>query len=431
MISNERQYRISKRRLGELQKGIEEFDSRAVANRVGSEILATAELEALRSELKVLSDEIHEYEELKSGGVTKLEAASLDELPRILIRARIARGLSQRQLAELVGLKEQQIQRYESDEYFMASLRRLREIAEALNLKITESARIVDESLSRRARNLEKIDWSKFPIREMYKRGWLEGYSGSLDAALRNTESLVEDYITSVSRKPAVALHSMKVRSGSSVDKFSLLAWECRVIALAKRADVGERYRPELLTSECIAELVRSSALPNGPACARTILQKAGIPLVVESHLPSTHLDGAAILYDGYLPIIGLTLRYDRLDNFWFVLFHEIFHVLKHLQKGAIEGVFDDLDASDEDKSEVEADKLTGEVLIPAAIWSRALARYVRSPQSVKMLAEQLGISSAIVAGRIRYEARNYVILNDLVGQGEVRKHFPEASFGI
>ena len=430
MITNERQYRISKRRLAELRKAIERYDAPIVADRVGSGILAAAELEALRSEVEALSDQVRDYDELKSGGVSKFEAASLDQLPRMLISARIARGLSQRQLAEQVGLKEQQIQRYEADEYSTASLGRLKEFAEALRLRITETAQILDEFSSRRATKPEGLDWSKFPVKEMYMRGWFEGYSGSLDAAIRDVDSLARDYVTSILLKPAVAMHRRRVRSGSPVDDLSLLAWECRVISLAKRAQLKGKYSPEALTSEWMVALTRISNQTNGPARARATLQEAGIALVVEPHLANTHLDGAAILY-GDLPVIGLTLRYDRLDNFWFVLFHEVFHILKHLQKGKTEGVFDDLDFSGTDQCEAEADALAGEVLIPTAAWNNSLARYMRSTESVKALATQLRISPAIVAGRVRHEARNYIILSDLVGQGEVRKFFPEASFGV
>ena len=92
--------------------------------------------------------------------------------------------------------------------------------------------------------------------------------------------------------------------------------------------------------------------------------------------------------------------------------------------------IFDDLESESTDKLEQEADSLAGEALISKNIWDRALVRYVRSSESVLEMAKDLQISPAIVAGRIRNEANNYIILNDLTGQGEVRKHFPEAGFG-
>jgi HTH-type transcriptional regulator/antitoxin HigA len=80
---------------------------------------------------------------------------------------------------------------------------------------------------------------------------------------------------------------------------------------------------------------------------------------------------------------------------------------------------------------EREADKLAGEALIPKYEWDRAIARFTRSTRSVNDLANKLDISPAIIAGRIRHEANNYVILSDVIGQGAVRKQFPEVHFGV
>jgi ribosome-binding protein aMBF1 (putative translation factor) len=142
MITNERQYRISKAQLAKFKQAIDSFDIHEAARRTGSRLLAKAEWEALKSEEEVLSTQLQEYESLKSGAVTVLRAESLDELPNVLIRARIARGLSQRELAAALGLKEQQIQRYEAEQYASAALRRLIDIAKALNLSISEVAEL-------------------------------------------------------------------------------------------------------------------------------------------------------------------------------------------------------------------------------------------------------------------------------------------------
>jgi HTH-type transcriptional regulator/antitoxin HigA len=140
MITNERQYRISKSQLAKFESAVLGFDLKEAAERIGSRVLAKAELDALKSECEVLSSQIQDYEALKSGAVTVLEAESLDELPSILIRARIAKGLSQRELAIRLGLQEQQIQRYESEEYASASQRRIVEVARTLGLNFKKAA---------------------------------------------------------------------------------------------------------------------------------------------------------------------------------------------------------------------------------------------------------------------------------------------------
>ncbi len=429
MIANERQYRITKQQLARLKRVVRTFNLKEVSERVGSEILAAAELNALKSETSVLTDQIREYELLRSGQITQLKASNLEGLPSILIRARIAQGLTQRELAQLVGLKEQQIQRYESDQYAKASLQRLQMIAEALRLNITEIAELRSEPSREKNITKDRFDGSLFPVKEMYKRQWFEGYFGSLATACKQADILVWDFIKGANKRMPQAFHRKRVRSTSNVDEYALLAWECRVISLAAKMNLDRPYQRELIDDRWIAELVKESGKPDGPLCAKKKLGEVGIALVIEPHLERTHLDGAALLYDSK-PVIGLTLRYDRLDNFWFVLLHELVHVIKHLSKSKLEGIFDDLDTAGTDSLEKETDLAAGEALIASEVWDCALPRYIRSPESVKEMARNLGISPAIIAGRIRHEANNYVILSELVGQGEVRKHFPEARFG-
>jgi len=431
VITNERQYKITKGQLAKLQEGIREFNLEEAAERIGSKTLAKAEFDGLKSEVEVLENQLHEYERLKSGAITNFEANSLEELPSMLIRARIAQQLSQRELGELIGVKEQQIQRYESEEYASASLRRIREIANALKLNISEIAEITPIStLAAVSTKSELLEWDKFPVKEMYKRGWFEGFSGSLNDLMQEANELVRDFITAVSRKPTLALHRKLVRSGLQIDPYALLAWECRVLTLAAKDKSAGEYQAELLTFEWVDQLRRLSRLEDGPAQAKTMLEEAGIALIIEPHLPSTYLDGAAMLLNGGSPVIGMTLRYDRLDNFWFVLFHELIHVMYHLKKGKLENIFDDLDAEGKNEIELEADTLSRDALISPKEWDQALPRFVQSKETIETFASQLGISPAIVAGRIRYDAKNYMIFNDLVGPGEVRKHFP-VNFGI
>jgi HTH-type transcriptional regulator/antitoxin HigA len=236
-----------------------------------------------------------------------------------------------------------------------------------------------------------------------------------------------------------VALQRQRVRTGSEADPYALLAWQCRVLLLAKSAPAPKEFRVGILGDAWMKTLVQLSRFEDGPIRARKQLGEAGIVLVVEPHLSSTHLDGAALLGDNG-PIIGLTLRQDRLDNFWFVLLHELVHIKKHLKKGSVEDIFDEARSATEglvddsgaasDELEREADQLAGEALISSEAWNTALARFIQSEDSVKSFAAQVRISPAIVAGRIRQEANNWTILGNLVGQGEVRKLFPDVRFG-
>jgi HTH-type transcriptional regulator/antitoxin HigA len=250
-----------------------------------------------------------------------------------------------------------------------------------------------------------------------------------LDAALKSAAQLAEDYVSRVIPHPSAALHRKRVRTGSTLDEYALLAWEARVLRLAGERNVVAPFTPTTIDAQWLSELVQLSASDDGPVRARERLSRAGIALVIEPHMPGTHLDGACMLHKG-LPVIGLTLRYDRLDNFWFVLLHELVHLTRHLGKQELSQVFDDLDSASRDAQEVEADQLAVEALVPEVSWEHALARYLQSPETIQALADELGVTPAIVAGRIRHESNNYVILADLVGQGQVRRLFPEVKFG-
>ena len=98
--------------------------------------------EGMQSQIEELRGELEEYERLRGAAIRDLELGSLDELPLLLIRARVAQGLTQKELARRLGMKEQQIQRYESTNYKSASLRRVLEIARALAIELREPARL-------------------------------------------------------------------------------------------------------------------------------------------------------------------------------------------------------------------------------------------------------------------------------------------------
>lgn len=426
MITNERQYRITFAQLAKFKSAIESFNIKEATVKMKSRQLAKAQLAALQSECEILTIQVQEYETLKSGAVEILKASTLEELPNILIRARIAKGLSQRDLAELMGLKEQQIQRYEAEEYASANIVRLAEVSKALGINIKETAEFGSSDEPPKIDDSE-FAWDQFPIKEMYRRNWFEEFSGSLSEAVENDEELLREFVTKSLDEPVRAAARQRIRLGGVVNRYALIAWQCRLVSLARRIKLTKKFDKVLLSDGWFRKLAELSCEEEGPQKAAEYLQEFGIRLVVVPHLSNTHLDGAAILLSGD-PVVGMTLRFDRIDNFWFVLFHELIHIKKHLLKGKVESIFDDLE-EEADDIEKEADEGASEILIPSEKWETALARYIQSKDSIEDFAREAGISPAIVAGKIRRESKNYTILNDLIGQGEVRKQFPGVDF--
>jgi len=215
------------------------------------------------------------------------------------------------------------------------------------------------------------------------------------------------------------------VRRGSTHDEHALWAWQARVLQLAEAQELGA-YDAKAMTPDLIRSVVGLSGLDDGPVQARRLLAKTGVGMVVLHYLPGTHLDGAAMMrHDGH-PVVAVTLRHDRLDNFWFTLAHELAHVVLHLSKGDQTTFMDDLEAKPSiDAKEKEGDELAKECLIPAAEWRRSGVLQAPTDMKIRELAVRTRVHPAIVAGRIRFERHNYKILNHLVGSRAVRRLFP------
>lgn len=138
MIQNERQYKVSQTKLRELEQA-------SVNMNLQDSIHPRQLLSQQKSYDKLitrLKQEIAEYEELKSGTVNGLQIEDINDLPIALIKARIASGMTQKELAEKIGTQEQQIQRYEADRYAAISFERMMKIAEALGISLKGTVEI-------------------------------------------------------------------------------------------------------------------------------------------------------------------------------------------------------------------------------------------------------------------------------------------------
>lgn len=138
MIKNERQYRITKAQADKFERALAHLDAHPEESEPLHPRLQQAEKEALHSQFVTLRRQLDDYESLRLGQRRSFHLNSFDELPRALIQARIAAGLSQKDLAARLGLKEQQIQRYEATDYASASLSRISAVIQALGLSIRE-----------------------------------------------------------------------------------------------------------------------------------------------------------------------------------------------------------------------------------------------------------------------------------------------------
>ena len=149
MIRNDKEYRYSKERLSKLEAQLRELSSVRIS--AGRDEVASAVIDALRMQIEDVEREISEYEDLKEGRLLSFGTDDLDTLGEIVTKARIACGLTQAELGELLGMTQQQVARYERGGWQKISVWRLAEAADALGLDLSVRARLPASSTARAA----------------------------------------------------------------------------------------------------------------------------------------------------------------------------------------------------------------------------------------------------------------------------------------
>ncbi len=187
-----------------------------------------------------------------------------------------------------------------------------------------------DDGITLRA-NMQK----NYPIREMIKRGWLKaGDAISLGTQLANFFE-----VNDAGEVPYIA-HAAKKTSYEEKEIPALqLAWLYRVRQIAK--SIGVPKYSEVAPRTAIGRLREMLIAPEEARNVPRILAECGVRFVVVESLPGSKIDGVCFWLDKSSPVIGLSFRFDRIDNFWFVLRHEIEHVLCGHGRKSTEGMID------------------------------------------------------------------------------------------
>ena len=208
---------------------------------------------------------------------------------------------------------------------------------------------------------LEKeIEWLRFPIKEMISRGWIKH---KIHDVKSDTESALRYFFGASSSGVGFDVLYRKsdhMRSARQMDSYALAAWTAQIANKARENPPSYQFNSKSMSIDFLRKVAQLSWSEKGPLLAQEFLHSNGIPLIIEPHLPHTFLDGATIFLNPDYPVIGLTLRYDRTDNFWFTLMHELSHVVLH-SKSEFTKFFDDLDLEDSvDSKEKEAERSRG-----------------------------------------------------------------------
>jgi HTH-type transcriptional regulator/antitoxin HigA len=369
----------------------------------------------MKAERRELEAAIEAYDTTKeTGNAAILQKRAGSDPGMTLIVARIAKGFSQKDLAWRLGIKEQQVQRYEADRYSSISLKNYARVAALLGVQLRAS---ITEVPAFRGLDRMIADVSKESIKRILKHGRARGwFKDEMDEG-KLRQYIAENRIQFGS--PSLLRTGLNVTDHS--EDVLLHAWRAQVAKRAREMLSDERLSFDPLEISWLPDLVRLSVFKDGPRRAQDMLKQHGILLIPEGQIQGLAIDGAAFLESG-IPVIGMTIRKDTVDNFWFTLLHEIGHAILHYRTGLAAGFFDQFETLSTDEQEIEADLFASNILISEERWRRSAARIAKSPAVIEVFARDIGIHPAIVFGRIRRERNNYAIFSQRIGMGSVRK---------
>jgi len=430
MIRNEQQYRISKSQASHFEKALQELQRRGTSDKKVHPILRNAEENALKVQHDELVREIEEYEVLKSGRLKVFEIDSFDNLPVGLIKARIAKGLSQKDLAEKLGMKEQQVQRYEATNYSTASFDRIKEVVDALDIKINKEIFISNGVFSKTVlfKNLKSIGLdSEIVLKRFLPFELAQKIEGLTEFSEEEAKSHVTRAASQIGRVISIdpkcllgsradldlnlsAVRTARFKKLKSVNKEKISAYTFYAHTLALHV----LHATKNLRTKKIPEAVefRKSILKDHELNLRGILNSVwdfGIPVVPLRDSGSFH--GACWRVDGR-NVIVLKQRTLAEARWFYDLAHEVCHTRQHPDKPSLEIIEANSEAKEwlETEDEKEANYFAGTLVLgesaddlaEEAILS-AKKDLVKLKSSVKMIAARENVDSGSLANYIAF----------------------------
>lgn len=250
------------------------------------------------------------------------------------------------------------------------------------------------ETIARRARLYDKA-----PVKDMIRRGWIEP-SDNIDVLERRVCKFLQ--IESLDDEPPIPLYAARKSTA-----YSQPLTATQMVWLFRASQLAHAVHAQPFSAKALDEAVsRIRLLLHAPQEIRhvpRILSDAGIRFVIVQPLPGSRIDGACF-WLGQEPVVALSLRHDRLDNFWFVLLHE----LAHVQQGAA-SIDNDLESNNTDPErrdfERQADEFAAANLVPPKKIESFIARVrpLYSARRIEAFAHTMKVHPAIVVGQLQH----------------------------
>jgi HTH-type transcriptional regulator/antitoxin HigA len=331
----------------------------------------------------------------------------------------VERGWTQRTMAIVLGMDETGINRLVADkrpvdaplalileELFNVPAERFLSLQASYDLA---KARIVARPDPQRL--MRALLYGDLPIAEMIKRGWISA-EGVRD--LKKVEAELMRFF-GVNRLEDIEIlpHSAKKTEVNSNVTPTQLAWLYRVKQIASDILVAA-YTPQAVNA-AVGKLRALTMSPDGVAKVPRIMAECGIRFVLVESLPSAKIDGVCFWLNDKAPVIGMSLRFDRIDNFWFVLRHELEHVIQlHGRTAAMMDVELEGDRAGigEEVSDEEriANEAAQDFCVPSALLDAFIARKAPffSERDLIGFSRVVKVHPGIVAGQLQRRTKRY-----------------------
>lgn len=244
------------------------------------------------------------------------------------------------------------------------------------------------------------------PVREMQRRGWIPK-TRDVDALERHVRAFCA--IEDLDQWAAAIPHAARMSREYKEPNPPLLAWLARARNLARAVGVSGRFSASSL-ADCLARLKTLTTDPEEARHVPRILADHGIRFVVVEHLPQTKVDGACLWLDDESPVVVISLRYERMDWFWFTLGHELGHVSagdgKTVPNVDAELVGEHADAhGTKQPHEQAADRFAANFLVPTGELDDFIARVrpLYSKERIRLFSKRIGVHPGLVVGQLQF----------------------------
>lgn len=318
-------------------------------------------------------------------------------------------GWKQKDLAEILDISEKHLNQILNNKISITVLiaKKLSEVFKQspqfwLNLDSNYRIRL-EESAENNDVAAKALIFRYMPINEMRKREWLDKSQNEIKELRESVKKYwkINDlkHLDVIYERDNI-VNFRKSENSKNYQPYYVITWLQRVKQIADTIKLNEYKRENLI--ELGKKLANYTIMPDGIEKFIKELNKIGIKFIVLSHLKNTYIDGATFLYRKN-PVIAYTARYDRIDNFWFTVAHEIGHIINHLSETEI---VDNFDEKSEEKIEVEANKFT-ESQLKTSLILECTKEYIRINRArIELISQKLKIHPAVIVGTLHYHKK-------------------------